>query len=141
LPWWFAAEDGPQSCSAGADATIAVVATIEVKCSAFLQSWPQRAHSRLSFDRLRGRSWDPATNEFSLDEQVRAQVFVFAVQSQRNPDQYEMLDIAHWQFWVVNGGVIREQSAKSVGIGWVARHAAGPFAHDRLAAAIRTAAG
>jgi hypothetical protein len=30
--------------------------TIEVKCSAFLQSWPQRTLSRLNFARLRARS-------------------------------------------------------------------------------------
>ena len=113
--------------------------TIEVKCSAFLQSWPQRTHSRLNFARLRARSWNPETNELSLEQQVRAEVFVFAVQTQRDPDQYDMLNLAHWQFWVVSG-TIREQQWKSVGIGWVERHATGPVDHQQLASAIRNAA-
>ena len=114
--------------------------TIEVKCSAFLQSWPQRTHSRLSFARLRARSWDPATNEFSVDEQVRADVFVFAVQTQRDPDQYDMLNLAHWRFWIVSGAIIREQRWKSVGIEWVKRNATGPIDHQHLALAIHEAA-
>jgi hypothetical protein len=114
--------------------------TIEVKCSAYLQSWRQRTHSRLSFARLRARSWDPATNEFSTEEIVRADVFVFAVQTQRDPGQYDMLNVAHWDFWVISGATIRAQQWKSVGIGWVKQNAAGPIHHQRLASAIREVA-
>jgi hypothetical protein len=39
----------------------------------------------LNFARLRARSWDPITNERSVDAQVRAEVFVFTVQCQRDP--------------------------------------------------------
>jgi hypothetical protein len=28
---------------------------------------------------------------------------------QRDPDQYDMLNLAHWEFWVVSGTVIRQQ--------------------------------
>jgi hypothetical protein len=114
--------------------------TIEVKCSAFLQSWPQRMLSKLTFARLRARSWDPITNERSVDAQVRAEVFVFAVQCQREPDQYDMLDLAHWEFWVIAGSTIRAHPAKSVGIEWVRRHATGPVSHQHLASAIREVA-
>ena len=114
--------------------------TIEVKCSAFLQSWPQRTHSRLEFARLRARSWDASTNVFSDEELVRADVFVFAVQTQREPDQYDMLDLSHWQFWVVSGVIVRQQRVKSVGIGWVQRFATGPVTYPELAATIRETA-
>ena len=67
-------------------------------------------------------------------------MFVFAVQTQRELDQYDMLDLAHWEFWVVSGAVIRRQVSKSVGIGWVKRFAAGPTAYQKLATAIRAAA-
>jgi hypothetical protein len=58
--------------------------TIEVKCSAFLQSWPQKRHSELVFGRLTAREFDYARNEYSVDARVRADVFVFAVQTQRD---------------------------------------------------------
>lgn len=110
--------------------------SIEVKCSAFLQSWAQRTHSNLSFGRLRGREFDPERNEYSVDARVRADVFVFAVQTQRDPDAYDMLDLDQWEFWVVDGGTVRTRAGKTVGIGWVREHAAGPVPYGELAAAI-----
>lgn len=114
--------------------------TIEVKCSAYLQSWAQKRLSDLMFGRLSGREFDWTLGEYSVDERVRADVFVFAVQTQRDPAAYDMLDISHWEFWVAGADTIRGLAGKSVGIGWVRKHATGPFAHDRLAEAIRAAA-
>jgi hypothetical protein len=57
---------------------------IEVKCSAFLQSWPQKQHSPLSFGRFRAREFDWTRNEYSVDARVRADVFVFCVQTRGN---------------------------------------------------------
>lgn len=113
---------------------------IEVKCSAFLQSWTQKRHSALRFGRLSAREFDAARNEYSVDARVRADVFVFAVQTQREPAAYDMLDISRWQFWVAGASTIRELAAKTVGIGWVRRHASGPLPYGELAEAIRVAA-
>jgi hypothetical protein len=114
--------------------------TIEVKCSAFLQSWNQRRHSSLSFGRLSAREFDEARNEYSVDPRVRADVFVFAVQNQRDPVAYDMLDLSHWQFWVVDADTIRTKGGKTVGIAWVHSHATGPFSHPELASAIHASA-
>lgn len=72
---------------------------IEVKCSAYLQSWAQKRLSDLTFGRLTGREFDWTLGEYSVDVRVRADVFVFAVQTQREPAAYDMLDISHWEFW------------------------------------------
>jgi hypothetical protein len=112
---------------------------IEVKCSAFLQSWTQKRHSDLVFGRLRARAFDADRNEYGVEAQVRADVFVFAVQTQRDPAAYDMLDVSHWEFWVAGANTIREHAGKTVGIAWVRKHAAGPFHFGELAAAIRSA--
>lgn len=52
---------------------------IEVKSSAYLQSWPQKRHSTLTFGRLAARSWDPETDAYGDSPEVRADVFIFAV--------------------------------------------------------------
>lgn len=114
---------------------------IEVKCSAFLQSWAQKEHSKLSFGRLRAREFDASINEYSIDAKVRADVFAFAVQTQLDPAAYDMLDMAHWEFWVVDGSTISEQVGKTVGIRWVQQHGVGPLRHEALAQAIAVAAG
>jgi len=114
--------------------------TIEVKRSAFLQSWVQKQHSELVFGRLGAREFDAGCNEYSVDAQVRADVFVFAVQTQRDPAAYDVLDISHWEFWVACASVIRERAGKTVGISWVRQHATGPLPYERLGDAIHAAA-
>jgi len=113
---------------------------IEVKSSAYLQSWPQRRPSSLSFGRISAKEWDEATGAFSAERRVRADVFVFAVQTQRDPAAYDPLDVSHWRFWVVPGGVVRERAGRTVGIGWVRRHGSGPHRYEDLATAIGAAA-
>src|SRR5580658_2334317 len=122
------------------DALAADGTAIEVKCSAFLQSWTLKRHSELRFGRLSAREFDAARNEYSADLRVRADVFVFAVQAQREPAAYDALDISLWEFWVASASTIRELAGRSVGIGWVRRHAAGPLPYSQLAGAIREAA-
>jgi len=112
--------------------------TIEVKSSAFLQSWGQRQHSRLAFGRLKGRTFDADRNEYGEEPEVRADIFVFAVQTQQDPTVYDMLDVRHWEFWVVRADKVREAAYKSVGIGWVKQHAdVGPMSFDELGAAVQ----
>lgn len=113
--------------------------TIEVKCSAFLQSWAQKRHSDLVFGRLSGREFDATCNEYSVDVRVRADVFVFAVQTQREPASYDVLDISYWECWVASASTIRERAGKTVGISWVRQHATGPLPYGDLADAVRAA--
>jgi len=113
---------------------------IEVKCSAFLQSWSQKRHSELVFGRLSAREFDAARNEYSVEARIRADVFVFAVQTQREPTAYDMLDLSHWEFWVASASIIREHAVRTVRIGWVRQHATGPLGYGGLADAIQTAA-
>jgi hypothetical protein len=88
---------------------------IEVKCSAFLQSWTLQRLSELRFGRLRAREFDADRNELSADVRVRADVFVFAVQAQQDPASYDMLDIGHWEFWVASADAVRESTVRTVG--------------------------
>jgi hypothetical protein len=74
---------------------------IEVKSSAYLQSWRQRTLSKIVFSGLTARGWDDLTGEFTLEREVRADVFVFAIQTADKSDQYDMLDVGQWIFHVV----------------------------------------
>lgn len=110
---------------------------IEVKSSAYLQSWPQRRYSTLTFGRLAARSWEPETDTYSEAPEVRADVFVFAVHTCRDPDAYDMLDVSQWEFWTVPADRVRAAGFKTVGIAWVRDQAsAGPVNFSSVAAAI-----
>ena len=113
---------------------------IEVKASAYLQSWAQKKHSQLVFGRLSGLEFDASRNEFGTERRVRGDVFVFCVHTERDPAAYDALDVSKWEFYVVAADAVREARTRTVGINWVRNHAreAVPFAG--LAAAIREAA-
>lgn len=113
---------------------------VEVKASAYLQSWAQRKLSTLTFRGLSALSWDDETG-YGDQPEVRADVFVFAVQTCQDPAAYDALDVSQWEFYVVPAKIIAEYGAKSVGIGFVRQHTAGgAVAWDELHGAIRQAA-
>lgn len=107
---------------------------VEVKASGYLQSWPQARHSTLAFGRVAARGWDENTNQFGVEPEVRADVFVFGVQICRDPAVYDALDVAQWEFYVVPADEVRDCGYKSVTIAWVReRSVAVPLAELRAA--------
>lgn len=113
---------------------------IEVKSSAYLQSWTQKRHSDLVFGRLSGLEWDASRNEYSAERSVRADVFVFAVHTEREPDAYDVLDLSKWEFWVVGSDAVRAAQTRTVGIAWVRAQAGEPVRFEGLAQTIEQVA-
>jgi hypothetical protein len=111
---------------------------VEVKASGYLQGWAQATHSRLNFGRVAARIWDENTNSFGELAEVRADVFVFAVQTCKDHSSYDALDVGQWEFYVVPATAVREYGYKSVSIAWVAQRA-NPVSFDELATAIDAA--
>jgi hypothetical protein len=60
------------------DVTTATGIKVEVKSSAYLQSWNQRKLSAITFSGLTGQEWSAETNELAADRTLRAEVYVFA---------------------------------------------------------------
>jgi hypothetical protein len=112
---------------------------VEVKASGYLQSWPQARLSRLGFGRVAARSWDENANEFGAEPEVRADVFVFAVQRCEDPNAYDALDVDQWDFYVVAAEHVRACGYKTVSIAWVRRYAT-PVAFSALAETIESVA-
>jgi hypothetical protein len=113
---------------------------VEVKESGYLQSWVQASRSRLNFGRVAARTWDEKTNAFGAEPEVRADVFVFAVQTCSDPDSYDPLDVAQWDFYVVPAPEVRNCGYTSVSIAWV-RQRAEPVEFAQLSSEIALAAG
>lgn len=113
---------------------------VEVKAFGYLQSWHQRRLSTPSFGRLTGRTWDEETGEFGIEPEVRADVFVFALQTCRDPDVYDVLDLDQWEFRVVPAAAVRDSSVRTVGMSFLNQHASRPVGWSDLADAIDAAA-
>ncbi|MHC9540604.1 MAG: hypothetical protein AB9903_13945 [Vulcanimicrobiota bacterium] len=73
---------------------------IEVKTSAFLQSWDQNKLSDLKFSGLKARAWNPIDG-YDIEKTYRADVYVFCVQKAKTHEEYDQFDLSQWEFRVV----------------------------------------
>lgn len=113
---------------------------VEVKSGAYLQSWPTKRHSRISFGHLSGRAWDEQTGEFAEARTYRADVYVFAVQTAREHSAFDPLDVSQWTFWIAHRAAVEGPGFRSLSLASVQAIAEGPVGFEELAAAVRRAA-
>jgi hypothetical protein len=85
-----------------------------VKSSAYLQSWNQRRVSAIIFSGLTGRSWSNESAGYSHERELRADVYVFAIHTCRQPDEYDPLNLRYWQLRVAGAAALREHGARSI---------------------------
>jgi hypothetical protein len=119
------------------DVTTASGVKVEVKSSAYLQSWKQRKLSSIVFTGLTGRAWSADTNERASERSLRADVYVFAMHICREPDQYDPLRIEDWRFRVMSAAQLAEHGVRSVTLGFLDKHAPAHYSLDDLAQAVQ----
>lgn len=73
---------------------------VEVKSTAYLQSWAQERKSTLAFSIPETSAWDPATGTYATERARQADVYVFCVFTAVDPDTADPLDMAQWDFYV-----------------------------------------
>lgn len=119
------------------DVTSPSGARIEVKSSAYLQSWRQKSLSQIKFSGLTGRAYSYETNEFDAERSLRADVYVFALHTTQGPDQYDVLDLSAWQFYIVSMDRLIEVGApRSVTLATLERLGATRVGYGELGGAI-----
>ena len=117
--------------------------TIEIKSSAYLQSWEQKKVSTLQFSGLQGTRYHPrapGNGEDPLGKRFNAMVYVFCAHTQTEHESYDQLDIAQWEFFVVSRSDLAETGLRSLGISRARGLANGPTAWADLGSAISAAA-
>lgn len=113
---------------------------VEVKSSAYLQSWRQRNHSRIAFSGLTGREYSYEQNTLAAEPTLRADVYVFAVHTCKEPDQYDALDTDSWAFYVASVELLRQLgSPKSVSLAQLEAAGIPPRSYADLTKAIKSA--
>ena len=111
---------------------------IEVKSSAYLQGWRQAKLSTIRFTGLTGLTWDDKDG-WGAEREVRADVFVFGIQARKTHEEYDALDVAQWEWYVVSANSIVEHGARSVGMWFLERYAEGPLSYDEIDRAVTAA--
>lgn len=74
--------------------------SIEVKSSAYPQSWAQQKPSTIVFDIAPKTGWDAATNTSSTIRERSADIYVFCVFEERAREKADPLDLSQWFFLV-----------------------------------------
>lgn len=91
---------------------------IEVKSSAYLQSWEQRALSSIRFDIACKRALNTKTNTYSAETKRCADLYVFCIFSTRKREFANPLDLNQWFFLICTTALLNQKfgAQKSVGL-------------------------
>ncbi|MBK6761734.1 MAG: hypothetical protein IPG73_13740 [Ignavibacteria bacterium] len=93
--------------------------SIEVKSSAYLQSWNNPKPSTIVFDIGPKTWWDAATNTYATERERSAKVYVFCVFEELDRQKADPLDLSQWFFLVCATSLLNEWfgEQKSVRLG------------------------
>ena len=80
---------------------------IEVKCSAYLQSWNPNRLSKIQFSIRPARSWD-AENDFSDDLKRWSDLYVFCLYASKDRSETP-LQLEQWEFYVLPTSVLNQR--------------------------------
>ncbi|WP_394771332.1 hypothetical protein [Lacisediminihabitans sp.] len=115
--------------------------TIEVKSSAYLQSWDQRTLSKIAFSGLRAKLFTP-DGGYSGERTYNADVYVFCVQNAITHSTYDPLDVGQWEFYVASNERVSASAQDGMALSTVKKIGAQsePLRFHELAEAIRRVA-
>ena len=81
---------------------------IEVKSSAYLQSWNQKDYSKIVFSIKESHYWDSDSNKQSINKYRPSDVYVFCLLDHKEKSSVNPLNLNQWKFYVLNTKRINE---------------------------------
>lgn len=81
---------------------------VEVKTSAYLQSWSQQNLSKISFGIQPTYGWDSITNEYDIEQKRQSDVYVFCVLKHIDQVTLNPLDLSQWEFYVLSTAALNK---------------------------------
>ena len=82
---------------------------VEVKSSAYLQSWHQDRLATIRFNVARAFEWDARTNQLGSRQVRPADVYVFAILDHKDKRTVNPLNLDQWTFYVSPTSALDEQ--------------------------------
>jgi hypothetical protein len=89
---------------------------IEVKSAAYIQTWAQKAPSKITFSVQRRRGWDANTNVQDKEARRHADIYVFAFLAHEDKNTIDPLDLNQWRFWAVSTRFLEERKRSQYSI-------------------------
>jgi hypothetical protein len=96
---------------------------IEVKSSAYCQSWFQKKPSSILFSVRKAIFWNPETGAYEGEATRSADVYVFCLHNEKDKAKVNVLDVSDWEFFVVSTERLNQEfgTAKSLSLSAVKR--------------------
>jgi hypothetical protein len=91
---------------------------IEVKTSAYLQSWGQSKLSNIAFGIQETKAWDSVTNIYAETAMRQADVYIFCVEDCKEQEFINPLDLSQWEFYIIPTKALNRtvKTQKSIGL-------------------------
>lgn len=91
---------------------------IEVKASAYIQTWKQKKLSPVSFSIKNTRTWNTATGVYNIESKRQADIYVFCLLHHTDQATINPLNLNQWEFYVCSAQVLNEKYplAKSISL-------------------------
>jgi hypothetical protein len=91
---------------------------IEVKSSAYIQTWKQKSYSKPSFGIQKTKAWDHVENIFDEIKKRQADIYVFALLAHKKQDTINPLDTDQWEFYLLKTEVLNHYMGdfKTIGL-------------------------
>ena len=81
---------------------------LEVKSSAYLQSWDQKGLSKISFDIAPKKGWDAQTNIWSSEIKRWSDYYVFCLLEHKEKVSVNPLNLSQWKFFLVETSILNQ---------------------------------
>lgn len=89
---------------------------IEVKASAYLQSWhSNHTLSKIKFSRLKTSTWDSEKGH-RANQSYNADIYIFCLQTETNPEKWDAFDISQWKFYILTKYEIKNIDQASISL-------------------------
>jgi hypothetical protein len=99
---------------------------VEVKTSAYIQSWSQTDYSTIKFDIAPKKSWDAKEDKVDDISQRSANVYVFCLLAHKDQDTIDPLNVSQWKFYVLATRALDDHCREQKSIGLEPLKALGP---------------
>lgn len=86
-----------------------VLKKVEVKPSAYIQTWFQKRYSNIIFGIQPTQAWDEQSNTYEREKTRQADVYVFCILKHKEQTTINPLDLHQWEFYVLNSKVLNEK--------------------------------
>jgi hypothetical protein len=107
---------------------------IEVKCSAYLQSWKQEKPSKLIFDIAPKKAWHAETNTYDDVANRHADIYIFCVFKTKDKEKANPLNSEEWEFIVLPTNELNRkyQEQKSISYHTLIKIGSKPIKYEEL---------